>query len=246
MGAHSAAAWLYCCPSENHRPTTWMKDAELTGSSCTFQPTCGVARGTEAELGAGAPQRAALVWACWARLSLQSWGKGAQTATSAGAPGPGLSDPAPPPGHPEMLVLQGRDPSPNRGPAWRLECSELLSPPSLGPGKVRQDLQGALQGGVGKAPALSGPRTQSPAPPWTDSFSPSDSSGLYPQAPPTKGDGCSWARGASPRDRMGLCRNFSRLVMGALDSAQAFETGSVLGKTDPGHCQKGSLLASLL
>lgn len=154
--------------------------------------------------------------------------------------------PAPPPAHPKVLVLQGRDASPNRGPAWRLEYSELLSPPSLGPGKVRQDLQGALQGGVGKAPALSGPPTQSPAPPRTDGFHPSDSCGMYPQAPPTKGDGCSWARGASPRDRMGLCRNFSRLVMGALDSAQAFQTGSVLGKTDPGHCQKGSLLASLL
>lgn len=61
MGAHSAAAWLYRCPSENHRLTTWMKDAEPLGSSCTFQPTWGAARRMEARLGAGAPQRAALV-----------------------------------------------------------------------------------------------------------------------------------------------------------------------------------------
>lgn len=60
LWAHSAAAWLYCWPSANHRSTTWMKDAEPLGSSCTFQPTCGVARRVDGRLGAGAPQRVAL------------------------------------------------------------------------------------------------------------------------------------------------------------------------------------------
>ena len=152
MGAHSAAAWLYCRPSENHRPTTCTKVAEPAGSSCAFQPTCRAARGTEAGLGAGAPQRAARAWACQARLSLQSWGAGGTHSSINRGPGLGPTDPPllGTAARPEAVRLQG-EPS-SRDHAWRLERSELVSPASSGPGKGRQDLQGALQA-VGKPPA---------------------------------------------------------------------------------------------
>ena len=131
--------------------------AEPAGSSCAFQPTCRAARGTEAGLGAGAPQRAARAWACQARLSLQSWGAGGTHSSINRGPGLGPTDPPllGTAARPEAVRLQG-EPS-SRDHAWRLERSELVSPASSGPGKGRQDLQGALQPRPQARPRLSRP-----------------------------------------------------------------------------------------